>query len=282
MLRKKRYHRVHSPVTPMGVHPVFIDFHRLDMRSDKEYPQHRHTDYEAILVERGPYLCELNGIDLSVRAGNVLVIKPGDWHADHLRRGQRHYVLHFRVESGSAAPARPLFRTDVEPTGQIARGQFRDDAILLQEIRREAERESPYSAAVQDSLIAALFWRWVGCLNPDGLSREWLALPAAESRRGEIEKILTRHVRGNPSVAELAREAGVSRRQFTAQCQALLGGPPARLLLELKLREAEAMLRHQGKRVNEVSEELGFANPFHFSRVCRRFWGHPPQTLRCG
>jgi AraC-like DNA-binding protein len=29
-------------------------------------------------------------------------------------------------------------------------------------------------------------------------------------------------------------------------------------------------------RVSEVSDALGFVNPFHFSRVYRRFHGHAP------
>jgi len=36
------------------------------------------------------------------------------------------------------------------------------------------------------------------------------------------------------------------------------------------------LLRYQGQRVKEVSEALGFANPYHFSRVYRRHFGHPP------
>jgi AraC-like DNA-binding protein len=263
----------------MGIRPVFADFHRLDMRAAHEYPRHRHAGYEAILVERGPYLCELNGVELRVEAGEVLIIKPGDWHADHLRAGQRHFVLHFNLETAEGERTAELFALGARPQEQMAKGDFQRDARLLHEIQVEAEGGENHAALVQDGLLAALFWRWARGLPAAGLSRQWRALPAAEVRREEIAELLARHVGDNPTVASLARALGVSARQFTTQCRTLFGAPPAKLLLKLKLREAEVMLRYQRRRVSEVSESLGFANPFHFSRVCRRAWGRPPSAL---
>lgn len=264
----------------MAVQPVFADFHRLEMNASQEYPRHRHANYEAILVERGPYLCELNGRELQLEAGEVLIIKPGDWHADHLRAGQRHFVLHFTLEAAEGRRAPDLFTAGARAEDQVARGDFKRDARLLHEIQVEAEAGADYAAAVQDGLLAALFWRWTRGLPERGLSGPWRALPADEARRQEIAELLGRHVTKNPTVAELAQALAISPRQFSTQCRMLLGTSPAKLLLELKLREAEAMLRYQGRRVSEVSEALGFANPFHFSRVCRRAWGHAPSAVK--
>jgi hypothetical protein len=100
------------------VRPIFDAYHALRLEGDYEYPRHQHMNYEVILVDRGPYRCELNGEELTLLAGQVLVVKPGDWHQDHLRDGQRHHVLHFRL--GAAAPGEPamaLFRDGVKPAG---------------------------------------------------------------------------------------------------------------------------------------------------------------------
>jgi AraC-like DNA-binding protein len=40
------------------------------------------------------------------------------------------------------------------------------------------------------------------------------------------------------------------------------------------------MLRYRGLRVKEVSEKLGFANPYHFSAAFRRVRGVAPTTLQ--
>jgi len=88
--------------------------------------------------------------------------------------------------------------------------------------------------------------------------------------------VFYRHLKTNPTVPELAAEARMSPRYFTTLCLQIFGEPPARYLLQLKLRRADEMLRYRGQRVKEVSEALGFANPYHFSRVFRRIHGRPP------
>ena len=133
-----------------------------------------------------------------------------------------------------------------------------------------------YAPAIQDSLLEALFWRIVRDLPPAGLTELIRRLPRREAMREQIGAVLHRRLRDNPTVRSLAAEAKMSPRHLTNLCQRLFGQPPARLLLQLKLRHAEEMLRFRGMRVKEVSEELGFANPYHFSRVFRRHRGRAP------
>ena len=92
-----------------------------------------------------------------------------------------------------------------------------------------------------------------------------------------IAAVFSRHLKTNPAVFELAAEAGMSPRHFTTLCIRMFGKAPARFLLQLKVRQAEEMLRYRGQRVGEVSEALGFANPYHFSRVFKRVQGRPPK-----
>ena len=249
------------------------------MEGDYEYPRHQHTNYEVILVDRGPYRCELNGEQLTLVAGQVLVLKPGDWHQDHLRDGQRHYVLHFRLAGHAAGEHAPvLFRNGCLPSDQISVGNYSRETFFLRELRREAEEGAPHSPAVQDSLLEALFWRIARGLSPSALSDELLHLPRDEAKREALAGAFSKHIKDSPTVQQLAREAGMSARHFTTLTRQIFGKGPARFLLELKLQRAEEMLRYQGLRVKEVSEELGFANPYHFSRAFRRVLGRPPSV----
>jgi AraC-like DNA-binding protein len=49
--------------------------------------------------------------------------------------------------------------------------------------------------------------------------------------------------------------------------------------VRVKLQRAEALLRSREFRIKEVSDELGFANPYHFSRVFSRHFGRPPSRV---
>lgn len=279
-VKKQRFRRPQAVDPGTRIRPVFDDFHLLSMEGDYEYPRHRHTNYEVILVDRGPYRCELNGEQLTLVDGQVLVLKPGDWHQDHLRDGQRHYVLHFRLVGESAGePATPLFRDDVHPSGQLCQGDYSRNAFFMRELRREAEEGERHSPAVQDSLLEALFWRIARGLPESVLSDAFRRLPQAEAQREMITEVFHRHLRGNPTVVELAADAKMSPRHLTTLCQEIFSKGPARFLLHLKLRRAEEMLRYRGQSVKEVSDSLGFANPYHFSRVFKRVYGRPPSQI---
>ena len=256
--------------------PVFDDFHLLRMEGNYEYPRHKHANYEAILVERGPYHCELNDGELTLVDGQVLMIKPGDWHSDHLRDGQRHYVLHFKLASEPAPP--PVFRSDVSPDGQVCKGNYAREVWYLRELRQESEHALAYAAEVEDGLLSALFWRLVRGLDPTALSPEFRRLPDEEARRSVVARAFARNIGNNPDVPALARELKVSPRQLSNQCQHLFNLSPARLLLRMKVERAEEMLRYHGMRVREVSEALGFSSPYHFSTAFRRVRGHPPSA----
>jgi AraC-like DNA-binding protein len=277
IVHKDRFRRPQHAEAGVRLRPVFDDFHLLRMEGRYEYPRHQHTNYEVILVERGPYRCELNGTELALRRGQVLMIKPGDWHQDHLRNGQRHYVLHFRIFGAEMGKrGLPLFRPGVVAADQVCGGDYSGEAWVLGELRREALAGGPYAGAVQDSLLEALFWRLLRGLKPAAVSMEMRQLPLRDVRREEIMGVLQTFVDKNPVVRELADALNASPRQLTNLCRELVGQSPARLLLQLKMRRADELLHYSGLRVSEVSDTLGFVNPFHFSRVYRRFHGHAP------
>ncbi len=54
---------------------------------------------------------------------------------------------------------------------------------------------------------------------------------------------------------------------------------PLQLLNRLKMNKAADLLGNQRLLVKEVAEEVGFADPYHFSRVFKRVYGIPPETF---
>ncbi len=228
-LFKDRFRRSQQAATGARVRPIFDDFHLLRMEGNFEYPRHQHTNYEVILVERGPYRCELNHEELTLANGRALIIKPGDWHQDHLRDRQRHYVLHFRLlGSQPGVPAVTLFRNGVTPGEQICAGDHASDIWFMKELRREAEEAAPYAGAVQDSLLEALFWKLVRGLEANSLSETLRQLPATESRREAIIGEFMRFLCRNPNVPELATALNMSPRHLVNQCRLLFSESPAR------------------------------------------------------
>jgi AraC-like DNA-binding protein len=81
------------------------------------------------------------------------------------------------------------------------------------------------------------------------------------------------HARGaNYSVAKLAQNVGVSRRQLDRYFTNVLGSRPKAWLDDLKMEDALQLIR-SGMIVKEVALQLGFKHATHFSRGFRRLRG---------
>jgi transcriptional regulator GlxA family with amidase domain len=143
--------------------------------------------------------------------------------------------------------------------------------VLKERFRRAAQPGT-------DVRVRPVFDDLVRDLPPASLSAAMRRLPAEEAMRDQIVAVMNRSLTGNPTVVELTGSLGVSPRHLTSRCRELFGEAPARLYLRMKTTRAREMLRQERMRVREVSEALGFAGPFHFSRVYRRVMGRPPSA----
>ena len=78
------------------------------------------------------------------------------------------------------------------------------------------------------------------------------------------------------TVASLATLCGMSRSRFARQFHAVLGCPPAAYLTGQRMLRAQALLR-QGRLVQDVALEVGYASQPAFTRAFRASLGQPPR-----
>ncbi len=82
------------------------------------------------------------------------------------------------------------------------------------------------------------------------------------------------------SLVELARFAGLSRRQIERLFRRTMGRSPARYYLELRLDRARHLLLQSNLPVVEVAVACGFVSASHFSKCYREFYGRSPLMER--
>jgi AraC-like DNA-binding protein len=82
------------------------------------------------------------------------------------------------------------------------------------------------------------------------------------------------------TVLQMAQIAGMSISSLRAAFQKATGKSPARVRNSLRLAHAYERLRTARLTVAEVADEMGFCDPFHFSKTFRREFGFPPSSLR--
>ncbi len=82
------------------------------------------------------------------------------------------------------------------------------------------------------------------------------------------------------SVASLAREAGMCERSFRNCVHSVTGFSPKEYMQKMDMDTAMELLRTTNMTVLEISDSLGYSNPFYFSRVFKGYFGISPQTAR--
>jgi len=260
--------------------------------------EHRHQDaFEFVFIEKGQAKWEIHGESFETRTGDVFHSQPGEPH-----RGSYNVI----------EPCRfwwMILRTPNYVSGSHSNGVR--DHVFQQGWLRLDETET-------ESLLTSL-WRLprviqAGILAVEPLRKlkkalhrqdfldgvegrlavvEFLLLlvrPSGNPRRPDdaLTKVknITTEMASNPdlrpSVAELARVAGVSPSHFYRIFQEYTGLTPMSYMERIRIDEACRRLRETSHSITAIAHDLGYMSSQHFSTVFRRFTGATPTKWRAG
>ncbi|MDR3707852.1 MAG: AraC family transcriptional regulator [Capsulimonadaceae bacterium] len=280
-LRKSALSDGQKPAADSLIMPAFSGYRYSIVDEAATYAEHVHADHEVIYVDVGRYQCAINGVDLDVEPGHVVVVKPQDRHADSFTPPLRCIAISFRLQH-PAAPDRgqSLFADNIRPDEQVA-SMRRDDVLpLVARMRAEARIDDDVSSMIGDALLREFFWRMVRAFGPDVISPAFLRSSAEQGWRLKLRQLLRSHRDAFASVAEMAATLGVSERTLNKRCQEILNESPSQALMNYKLDEALAMVTQTEMTVQQISHTLGFTNPYHFSKAFKRRFGASPLNRR--
>lgn len=82
------------------------------------------------------------------------------------------------------------------------------------------------------------------------------------------------------SLADLAREAGMSAFHFAREFKRATGMTPHQHLIKLRVERAKSLLAGSALPLSEVGLRAGFSHQSHFTRLFRRLTGTTPQLYR--
>ncbi|MBI3830695.1 MAG: AraC family transcriptional regulator [Planctomycetes bacterium] len=83
-----------------------------------------------------------------------------------------------------------------------------------------------------------------------------------------------------PSVDALAEKAGMGLTAFREAFLKTMGRGPRQYLEERRIERAARALAETDRKILEIAEAEGYADPYHFSRVFRRVVGQSPRQYR--
>lgn len=177
---------------------------------------------------------------------------------------------------GWAASGAPGFFS--HPSGEVS-PHIRDLAMnLAADMIAHPEARPAHEALLSDLMIAVIerFTPWrsfpasIRAMSTRG--GDWRIHKAVASMRSETRR--------GAALESFARDAGLSRAHFFRLFEASVGVPPKVYLNVVRMERAVDAVLHQSASVADISHQLGFAEPAHFTRFFRNHSGVSPREFR--
>lgn len=178
-----------------------------------------------------------------------------------------------------------------------------DDAELADEVDRCLARSRAWlgpagdrTCALAHELFTPRYSGVVGRLLAESVALEMIAValdppsdkatgparPSDVARMLRVRDLLLADLRGEHSLASLAREAGVSVSTLKSKFRAVVGQPLFAFLRDQRLERARRGLEQDGWTVAQASEFVGYRHPTNFATAFRKKFGIPPQQAMRG
>jgi len=254
------------------------------------FPPHTHEFSELVIVTGGHGLHVTGTETWELQGGDVFVIAGPRPHHYRELRGLRLVNLMYQPEKLELAlrdlPTLPGYHVLFTLKGSWRRRPFRSRLHLSsQELALLMGRVDALDAELKSRapgfsfMAAAAFMQIMGFLCRC-YSRSRDPDDRALLRVAEAISHVERHFDQPVTIAELARIAAMSRRNFARVFRKATGASPAAHLIQLRLGRAAALLRNTGRRITDVAFDVGFNDSNYFARQFHRRLGVSPRQYR--
>ena len=278
--KRKKYKKFcNDPDSLLNCKITMLDIQQVFPVKKQDFLLHVHKEYEVI-IPRKIYHCVLNGTEITVSHGELLLCQPGDAHMDHLDPAEPYDSLRFICSMSDLLPLQNILKKDISPGKQkTAIQNFSAVQSLCDLIWEEIAAKHQKSFPVANGIFQGLFWKILTSFDEQLVNENLTKKSKSESEVQKFLDILHRHLNDFPDIPKLCSEIGMSRSKLSRLSQENFNLPPLRMLMHYKMKYARECLDCiPGITIKELSSKLGFANQFHFSKVYKRFFNTAPSV----
>jgi AraC-like DNA-binding protein len=240
-----------------------------------DYVVERDTfEFEALeFVAEGEGTVILNGQKHTLRPGSAFSYREGVKH--RIENTSKSPMLKYFLDCGGER-ARSRFDQSTVGGGRIVQirsvSQVTD---MFEMLITNAQGESEYSRNICSNLVEALLFK---------ISEQTIAEEISDKRAWATYERLRRHIQIHyvrlKSMAQVAEETNIDAAYLSRVFKRFHHSSPYKFLVRLKMGHAASLLLSPDNLVKKVADDLGYEDPFHFSRTFKSVYGISPEQFK--
>jgi AraC-like DNA-binding protein len=232
------------------------------------FPGEAHPMPELTYVDQGSLHSVVDGQELLLEQGDVMIYAPGQWHMQYADMGVAPRFVTISFE---------LAGQDLEKLKNRKFKAPQQAVLLLQQMLREQESPDDHSG---DMILSMLNQLLVILLRQVDAPAAKLKTSNNVHSDNEIirgaQQYITEHIREKLSVPAVAKSVNVSPSYLTALFHKHLQISPAEYIRRIKLQESKQMIRENSMTFTEIAAALQYSTVHHFSRQFKEKFGITP------
>lgn len=233
------------------------------------FPGESHPMPELTYVDQGELHSVVDGQDLLLKQGDLVIYGPNQWHMQYADIGiaPRFVTISFDVDGVELAPL--LDRKFTAPQ-QVAN--------LLQNMLREQEKMDSFSSdIIVSQLTLLLLYLLRESVQPTGSKVKNANVVQNENEIiRQAQQYVAAHIREKLSVPMVANQVGVSASYLTVLFHKNLQISPGEYIRRIKLQESKQMIRENNLNFTQIASALQYSTVHHFSRQFKEKFGITP------
>lgn len=260
---------------PEDIQPMVRVSNCVDAAPQQTWGPRTILDAELILVARGRFELDRPGRPMvRIARRQVLLIEPGQRHTFRhaaASRNGRIYCIHCELVHGACWGAGD-YRLEPQPQ-QLT--DVAGDAVIDELFARGAQVFTGYGRyrrAMVETIVRELWLR---------LAEKWTAsaAPGVSQRMEEMIAFIRSRLSDPITRQDIARRFSLTPQHVNHLFRQALGITPTEFIHRERSLRAYHLMKDAGRSVAQAGLEVGFADPFHFSRIFKRVMGAPPSRI---
>ncbi|MFH4904182.1 AraC family transcriptional regulator [Staphylococcus cohnii] len=248
---------------------------------------HYHDHYEIFFSLSGNLRYTIEGQSFNLEVGSMLIIPPYkfhrldeqmDGHAERIGlRFDAKILNELSVENCDLSMCFDKYSPKFKYLLQLTESQKRELYYLLQGLINEQDNQAFGKALAAKSLLT----QFLIILNRTAIENEDIVDYSDDPSSHLVRQVLDYmelHYSEDISLEQLENKFFVSRHKITQQFTKLVGYPPYRYLLNLRLRNVQRLLK-KGENPQQVATNCGFTDYSNFYRRFKTSYGCSPREF---